>query len=333
MSTAATTAYLHPKDQETADWLDSLGVKYEYVPGLPIASINKKASLDNGSRPTGAIDKETVERYKNDYENGDQFPALLVRKVPDTGVVKGKLYNLGGNHRLVAALDAKVEKHSVFLIETEAGMATRLMFEDNRRHGKAPSNEERAIAAYQLIEGQGFTQGDAARVVGISQSSMSRHIGIWKTKKRVEKLGVEDWDNLGSSVQWRLGSIKSDPLFIAAAELCIEHKANVEKAWGLAQKLNGVSSEAEGMTLIGNTASEWEAEHEAAAGGMARKNDANRVRTALTNILDADPEKVVMGAATPDAKSVLANRIAKTIEHLNKMRHDLNAGLPQSARG
>lgn len=128
------------RDASIEAWLDERKLTYEYNETLPLSRIDRAASLSNQAR-LEPLDEEVVERYAADMERGDIFPPLVARRSGR------KLILIGGNHRTTAATRANLVSFPVYIVDVDAEGATALTYEDNRRHGLPPSEEERLLQA------------------------------------------------------------------------------------------------------------------------------------------------------------------------------------------
>jgi disulfide oxidoreductase YuzD len=123
---------------QTEQWLDSIGVKYQKL-NLRLASIDVEKSLRNQARVGEPVNKDVVAVYAEAYRKGDVFPPIIVF---DDG---HKLVTVAdGNHRTQAALSVGLEQHPAYLVEqpTPAQQA-RMLYEANLRHGLPSSLPDR----------------------------------------------------------------------------------------------------------------------------------------------------------------------------------------------
>lgn len=290
------------RNADTEAWLDEHGIAWTFEPELALASIDVAASMANQAR-LEAVVEEVVDRYAADMERGDQFPAVVVNRRPraKTGVL------IGGNHRTAAA--GRVGRSTVpaYVVEVAPAVAQRLAYEDNRRHGLPPGEAERILQAIHLVQ-TGASQGEAARVVGLSLGKVQRGIGTVRADARAKELGIEGWGDLSPSKRWRLSSIEDSSAFAAAAGVVIRTGMSVEDVYSLVVAVNAKAEVADQLRLIGDEG--------ASRQSQGRHGDGVRTSTPRARMLDAlrvvgslTPAQVVAGCVSDDQRHVLAERI------------------------
>lgn len=225
------------KHQDTEDLLNELGVQWTYIEALELEQIDQGASLANQAR-LEPLDQEVVERYQAAYEEAEDFPALLVRK----GRGKQGMLLLGGNHRYAGAVGAGKTHHDVYLVVGTGEVLSRLMYEDNRRHGLPPSTEERVMAARHLMAGpDGLSAAAAARAVGVGKGKLDQAIAVVGADRRAEEMAVEGWSRLGHTQRWRLSFLDRPRVFRRAAELTVAANLRANEVFDLVTDLNTVA--------------------------------------------------------------------------------------------
>jgi hypothetical protein len=315
-----TVTELHPdldqdgRDPRTEAWLDDLHVPWRYDPAMPLDQVDQEASLANQAR-LHSLDPDVVERYAADMARGDQFPPLLAltRK-------RRKAMLLGGNHRYTSAIKAKRMTVAVYVVDAEPEMATRLMYEDNRRHGLPPSDEERIAQAIHLID-TGWTEKAAAECVGISSGKVARARAVSLAQRRARQLSIGTaWASIPKSAQWRLGSIRSDPVFIEAVKLVGASGIDATKTYELVTKLNECRSEAAAMELIGTETEILRSSIQSRAGGAHQRQPVTpRVRLlhAVSAMAGCDPIDVAAGCANAEQAKSLARQLVDVRKRLD----------------
>ena len=317
-------------DEKVEAWLDSHHVYWEYMPSISLGQISKEASLANRSRIVQGLSEEVVERYTEAMKKGDKFPPVIVRRSgrhtpEDSGVMR--YVNIGGNHRLVAAERAGLPALAGYVVDCEPDLIPLLMFEDNAKHGYPPSEEERIAQAFQLIEGLGYTQSEAARVVGLPVGKVGRYVQVRIADQRAARLGMRDFDSLQHSMRWRLGQIKSDPVFVVASDLVYRFSPSMDEIFRMVTKLNEARSEEFAMTILGDAEEEWRVQYQRRAGGKSgrgvKQTDLGKLRISITNILSIDVEAAVAGCGTEDQRTVLKSRLRQAMRHMRDISRAL----------
>lgn len=238
------------KDQQTADWLTSLGVPFDYVPDFELGAISEKMSLQNQAR-LEPLNEETVDQYASAYRlpgSLDKFPALIVRKMPRAYVT------LSGNHRRTGASRAGKKKHSAFVIKCADEVALRITYEDNMRNGLPPTRDERVRQAIHMMEAVEMSQSDAARMFGLTQTTISKALQSIASQRRAAdlKLSSSSFQALSAATQSELQRIQSDPVFYETAKLAMFAEPTI-KATGMKAVINAVlaaRSEASALKVV-----------------------------------------------------------------------------------
>jgi hypothetical protein len=315
MTTTTTTT------TSTEQWLGDLGVTFVYEPDLDLGRIDVARSLTNQARIGEPVVGDVVERYTAAYQSGDEFPPLLARRTS----ARAKLVLLGGNHRHAAAKAAGLTTHPAYVVECTDEVALVLAFGDNRRHGLPPSNAERIAQAVHLID-QGMTQQDAAAVVGVQQSTISRHRTVVACTRRANTLGVAaEYQGLPMGHRERLALLRSDPVFVEATRLTVDAHLTQPKLNDLIGRLRNARSDVAALELLGTLREEL-ADTIQTGKALSKKGKApvtayGTLNGALARILDVHADQVV----PPDPAS--ADRVRKKITETVRRLMDIDAAL------
>lgn len=277
----------------TETWLDTLNLDWTYEPDLDLTRVDEKASRSNQAR-LEALNEDVVDRYTADYERGDPFPPLLAfRRARSPKVVL-----IGGNHRHAAATAAGHTTHPAYLIAPGLDDHTliRLAYEDNRRHGHAPSNDERVAQALHLID-SGLAQTEAGALVGLSRSRLQWAINAIEADRRARRLDVPPtFELLPKSTRSRLSALRSDPVFAQAATLAADAKLTTTEVFELVSELNATTSDAAALTALAAHQEQLEDRiRRTNLGADPKKDPAPAVTTlnrALFHIADLEPAHI-----------------------------------------
>jgi ParB-like chromosome segregation protein Spo0J len=302
-------------------WLNDRSVEWEFEPELSVERIDRARSLTNQAR-LEPLNQEVVDRYAADIARGDQFPPVIAL---DPGG-RGKLRLLGGNHRLWAHIAAGKKTLPAYVVQAEPEMAMRLTYEDNRRHGLPPSDDERIIQAIHLID-TGWTQEAAAATVGVPSPRISQERTMIKAARRAKDLGVDmdAFNALQRNARYHLGRLRSDPVFVEASVLAIKARMSVDQVKDLCTRLQDAKSDNDAMQVIGLEEESLRDRIQRTGGGKAK-----RTRTARTEMLmgmrtirNRAVEAVLGSIPSPEAKTQMRKELDETIAHLEKMRKAL----------
>jgi hypothetical protein len=301
-------------------WLDDRRVHWTFVPELAVDSIDAAASLANQAR-LEPLNEEVVDRYAADMERGDRFPPIIVNRVVTR---RGeRLVLVGGNHRLAGAGRAKRSTLAAYVVEAEPDMVVRLTFEDNRRHGLPPSEEERLFQAAHLVA-TGYSQGQAAEVCGVSVGKLQRAMSLQGADRRAHDLGVKRWSTMPKTTRWRLGNIQADPVFATAAQLAVDTAMDSKAIFELVTRLNSCRSEADALAAVATEAEAMTERAQASGGGAIRKaTPRSKFLSGLGSVRHLQPVDIAAACATPVQAADLSKRIDDTIKHLQAVKKAL----------
>lgn len=301
-------------------WLDERHVAYEFHPALSVSDVDAGASLANQAR-LEALNEEVVDRYAADMERGDHFPPIIVNKV--RGRRATRLVLIGGNHRLTAAMRAKIPTLPAYVVEAEPEMVVRLTFEDNRRHGFPPSEEERLFQAAHLVA-TGYSQTQAAEVCGVSLGKLNRALSLQGADQRAKDLGVKSWTSMPKTTRWRLGAVQSDPVFAGAAQLAVDTAMQANDIYELVTRLNKCRSDKDGLELVAAEREIRSAAAQETGGGAIRKSTArSKLLGGLSVVRYIDPKEAAAACSTDVQKVDLVKKVDDAIRHLQAVKKAL----------
>lgn len=179
--------------------LNRHGIDWTLVADYQLDQIDRTKSTAEAVRD---IDPDTVAQYVADLEAGDPFPPLVVRKVRTRGVL------IGGGHRLAALDQLGRTTHPAYVVSCKPDQAVLLALDDNRTHGRPLTGPEKRQWAVRLVD-QGYSQTDAARIVGIHCSTVSTDIRARAVTALLQEAGL-DPDGLTHHALHRISSLPDD---------------------------------------------------------------------------------------------------------------------------
>jgi ParB-like chromosome segregation protein Spo0J len=299
-------------------WLTERSVQWEFNPTLPLDRVDRARSLTNQAR-LEPLNQEVVDRYTADMNRGDQFPPVIAL---DAGG-RGKLRLLGGNHRLWAHVAAGHKTLPAYVVKAEPEMAMRLTYEDNRRHGLPPSDDERIIQAIHLID-TGWTQEAAAACVGVPSPRISQERTMIKAARRAKDLGldIDAFNALQRNARYHLGRLRSDPVFVEASALAIKARMSVDQVKELCTRLQDAKSDNDAMQVIGLEEESLRDRIQRTGGGKAKRTRTPRVDVlmGMRQIRNRAADAVLGSIPSPEARAALRKEVDETIEHLEGLR-------------
>lgn len=315
MVTTAPTLDAAGRDLATEAWLDSLGVAWHFDPVFGFDHIDWAASKANQAR-LEPLNDDVVERYTADYERGDVFPPVLLRHPRARPLAT----LIGGNHRLTAASRAGRRNHAAYVLDVDDDLdALRLAYLDNRRHGLAPSDDERVLQAAHLIAAQGISQAEAAAIVGLSIGKLNRGMAVIKADERAKALGIDAWPTLAKTVRWRLSSLASDPVFEAATRLAVYSEMGAEDAYSLVRQLMAVDDDVEAMHIVGEVEEAMSERRRGTGGRSLKATPRSRMLESLRIVASLDAGAIVAACTTDDHRKVLRDSILAAAQTMAKV--------------
>lgn len=287
-----TTAVLNgERRKDVEDWLEEKGVSYEFVPDLPLASIDRERSLHNQARLGEALNPQFVEEYREAMRRGDRFPALVVAR----SSAKGPAVNIDGNHRFEAATE---EGHTAFgayvvQLRSNSSLFKDMAEEANTRHGKPTSTEERVQQSLRKIR-SGSSIEKAAADVNVPLSVVRTAWDRARVDERAASVGVKqsDWDTLVASVKLRLQALYTDEVFKAASRLAVSARLTTAEVDEVVSTVNSTRSTEKQLAAVRSLRRGYSDRISAAATGAAtgarstsKASPRRRFSLVLTNLM------------------------------------------------
>jgi hypothetical protein len=235
------------RDQRFENLLVGEGVKFEYMPSMPLEAIDIKAGLRNQAR-TDQLDEKTTDSYCIAMLNGASFPAIIVyphglRFVP-----------IDGNHRIEAARRAKHSTLDAYVVRTlDSAVIARLTRTANTVEGRRATPEELLGHATFAVENWGWSIHDAAKQWGLAESKLGTHIRSRAARCRAIRHGIDASAVVDTRMD-RINSIKNDRPFSEALRLNMSYQVPMLDLEDKVTQLNRLRSESEQLSFI----AEWE---------------------------------------------------------------------------
>lgn len=304
------------RDLVLEHWLDDHHVQWTYDPALDLATVDVTKSLANQARVSEPLIEDVVDRYRADYERGDRFPPIIVRR---TSPRAKKVVVLGGNHRRAGAAAAGVATHPAYVVECTDELALTIMYDDNRRHGMPPTKAERCAQGAHLID-NGWSQAEAAAQVGVSQPTLSNYLNVARTARRAKSLQVaRPWDTLTTGTKEALARIPADPVFVEAVKVAAAAEFTAAETNAMVQQIRKARSEADALATVAaaldtNRARIQTARAKGRHTGKGAESAYGAVNTALMKILDVAPDRLV--APDPTAAKRMRDTLRRALDRM-----------------
>lgn len=235
------------RDRKVEDLLEEVGVRWSFVPAYPLASIDRKKSLQNQSRLI-ALQDDTVDIYAESFRRGDEFPPIVVCSQSGSHLT----VVADGNHRCASADKAGRKYLPAYVI----GEPTKLQFLSltyrlnvEAHHGLQPTMNDRLAHAAHLVAVAGITKQAAAQVMGVPERRLSDYMGMREAEARLRKIGAPVPNRVNDLR--RLASVKSDAALAALARSASSVPATV--LGDLVTAVNKTRSDADAVSLVHDT--------------------------------------------------------------------------------
>jgi hypothetical protein len=315
-------------------WLDEHHITWTLDPAIPLKQIDVTAGLVNQVRHE-PLNQETVERYRDDIDAGDVFPALLLHDHND------RLIPLGGNHRLAAHIAVGATTTAGYRITCDDVTAQLAAYRDNRHHGRPTTLAENVSHALRLHRDGGLTVADASRAAGINRIHLDHRLGADRATSRAQDLGLVtrprasdlEWRKLGIRCRYDLGRIHDTDVFHQAALLVLTRVISTGAVTKLVTRLNDLGPEA-AIAALDELAAAEEGRVRNRAGRPHRANThpAFALRHLLDQVMQFEPEPVVSDCPTPEQRQLTRGQIRAAARKLIAVDKALEAALVGSIK-
>jgi hypothetical protein len=172
--------------------LRRLGVVFE-VGKVPFSKLDLKESRVNGARLRDPIIKELVEDYRQMMLNGDIFPMPVVHPGKAGWIILSGVQRTAAVEKLIQSGDvAKDPQIECYRLE-ECGQLLREIIARsfNAFHGERIGYSDRLQHAVYCCRALGMSASDAAKVFGLTVSSITLHVRAEKERDALMRSGVD----------------------------------------------------------------------------------------------------------------------------------------------
>lgn len=299
------------------DWLDEHKIAWRYVEAFELDKVDAAASLKNQTR-LSPLDDKTVERYASDYQRGDHFPALVLAQ-HDKAVLAA-----GGNHRIAGARAADVRTHPAYVLSGLTPEQLHLVaIQDNRYHGLPFTTEELVFHAVHLINGGSYSVADAARITGLSRSTVNSQIEANRGTERAIERDIFGWSAMSTSTKARLNAIADDDLFQRVATMVGHGDILQGEVSELVGRLNKVDAARQADILDSLEQDAQQRTRRTRGHPPSMRAPRAKLMGDLEGILKFEPEVVAADCTTPQQRAQLANQIKATARRLVAIEKEL----------
>lgn len=308
-----------PWREEIESYLNSAGVDWKRMPGLRLATIDKRMSLNNQARLEESLNDDQVVIYAQAMEQGAIFPAVVVWRMEDAVMCVVS----DGNHRVAAAELAGIDTMPAYMVDDPSeAQVVRITYAGNRTGGRGSTMMERIHHAASLVDRFGMTIVAAAKETGAPESRVAKHMRRRDAERRIRRVSpyvaIAALSNLD-----RLSAIRSDDVLRAFAPVAALLGAEaVNKA---VTEINRARSEADQLVIV----DEWRkrAQDLQRATASFPRGGARSSHVRLVSVLNR-----MSGLPTPEQVKTIAvslqpglrRRIQETIDKLDAIANELH---------
>lgn len=306
------------------EWLKSHNVDFTFEKDVDLDKFNAKASRDNQAR-FNAIDEQTVLRYAEAMERGEEFPPTVAYKGSD-----GRLVHIDGNHRFGAS-ELVGKPLPTYIVNTTPETIRLLTYEANTRHGLNPSQEERERHAIFLLD-NGVSHEEVRKITGLTKGLVSKAWKLEKGGRRARALGLRGWSKLNRTTQDRISSVANNNVFSEFVRLAARRDLTTIEVEKVARGMKDLATEQEQVKFL----KDFDRTIEEEKGKGPGKNRANqtsprhhaKMHTAFISKMDVDA--VVNNVLTAEQRDDLVSQIDSAANVLSTLMDRLSKAKVQS---
>lgn len=283
------------RDPRVEQWLTREGVEWHQETHVPLSLVDWELSLKNQARLGQALIQEHVDELAVRILDGVELPDPV-------GYYAGKkLVIISGNHRVAARrhlnelkLGTPVEHLDWYIVETFPWKIDVLTRTANALEGLPLSRNERLEQAKYLVMTLNYSQTEAARALGISESMVNTALLAQDVAERLKRQKYDE--KLPVTTLCSLYRIKQDAALLGAAVLVKEAQLGADEAADLARKVSGAASSPKQQTrILADARDSYKDRIARTKRGQLKRQIAPtiKLRRALNAINNTRPESVV----------------------------------------
>jgi len=308
---AVATETVLKRSTEVEDWLESHGTDFE-LKEILVAGINERRSLQNQAR-FQALDEHLVATYAEAAIGGAQFPPIVVSKL-----ASGEYLVIDGNHRVAAHRLAERTTVTAYVLKDPSERLTNILtFDANTRHGMPTSPEERKAHAVYLVDTAGVPQKEAARMLNVPHGELQYELSVIRTDRRLARLGVDRWMDIGRASRARLGAVTNDKVLLDLAGLIPLAKISAPQLNDIVVDINKQTTEADQLAVVEAARETFKSRIKMTVGGRSKMpRSMLRLQRTLSYAESVAVENIETESFDTETKQLLADRIAKAITKL-----------------
>lgn len=240
----------------TEEWLKSGVFNFVFQTNFDLRLIDLAEALANPARLGKKLNEARVAKMKWAMEDGVDFPAIVVFKLPD-----GKYDPATGLHRIEAARQARVSVLDAYIIDEPDPYRREIVRRAiNTIEGEAPPDEDNMYQIGEILQMFPDTpHSDLAAAFRIKAPAISDYLRLQGYQERAERLGIREyWSKLAQGVRLKLGRITNDIVVAAAAETLVRTKTTGAKANDIIGTLRKARSEKSALETLAGVARQYD---------------------------------------------------------------------------
>lgn len=183
-----TTAITWAPSIEVEGWLNRIipNERWAYIPDLPLALIDKKASLQAQNRSGVQLDRDHVYGISVSLRAGQPVPPLVVRRVGPSRFVM-----VDGNHRHAGAESVGITSAAAYVVDVDDSTFYLMSAAANATNGKEAGAEHLLRAAVYAVKVKGLPTNRVAPLFGMSETNLGDHIRAAEGRDKLRNAGLD----------------------------------------------------------------------------------------------------------------------------------------------
>jgi hypothetical protein len=277
-------------DQPLEKWLKTNGYAFKFTPNFPLDQIDLDEAAANPARMGRSLDSDLAYEYAQAYEDGADFPAILVREI--VGQALKQL--CGGMHRCHGSFAAKKDRHDAIVVrESDPARVDLMMRVANSKgvgRGETLNGKLHHIAELRRLYSH-FKIDDLAKHFSVKRTAAQMYLRVTASEQRAERLGLGAFfasSKMSNALKVELNALQSDHVFHETSRLIQAHLPVLKGETGvdLVRTLRDAGTERKAISIIADRDKE---------------------------LIEADDERKTKGRRTPSAK------LTKYFSHIHSL--------------
>ncbi len=300
--------------------LTKQGITFTYHENISLEDIDRAKGIRNQARLLVPIEDELVSSYALAYQDGMEFPPLVLHRFG-----KGRYVPVDGNNRLAACEKIKRLSHDAYVVEVQDQMVVdRLTWTfNNLVNGKRLGKEECLEHAISFCQKYGYTQEASAKEWGLPLYTVRKAVRANKLREVLQRHGVKKMPNDNNLDRLSPLEAVGEDVFVAAATVVAESGVGEQECLDLVRSVKQARTNEAKLKAVDDFAkSEFVKQRRAETkGGRVQpprpmpRNQLKRLVEQANRLFEDYPEPTALRTPKPEYKqaredaALLANRL------------------------